>query len=58
MDIEHGTFTSLAFSVSGSVGKECSMFHKHMAQKIPNKTGERYEEIMPIIKCTLSFLIL
>ena len=58
MDIEHGTFTPLASSVSRSVGKECSVFHKHMAQKIANKTDARYEEIMPIIRCTLSFLIL
>ena len=29
MNIEHGTFTPLVFSVSGRVGKEYSMFHKH-----------------------------
>ena len=34
MNIKHDTFTSLVFSVSGVLGKECSMFHKHMAEKI------------------------
>ena len=58
MRIEHCFFFPLVFSVSGSVGKECSMFHKRMAQKIANKTGERYEEVMPIVRCTLSFLFL
>ena len=37
MNIEHGTFTPLVFSVSGVLGKECSMFHKHMAEKIAKK---------------------
>ena len=58
MNIEHGTFTPLVFSVSGILGKECSMFHKHISQKIANKTGEIYEEIMFIIRCALSLLIL
>ena len=28
MNIEHGTFTPLVFSVTGVMGKECSVFHK------------------------------
>ena len=59
MNIEHGTFTPLVFSVSGRVGKECSI-STNMTQKIANKKGERYEKIMSIIRCIyiLSFLIL
>ena len=34
MNIKHDTFTSLFFSVSGVLGNKCSMFHKHMAEKI------------------------
>ena len=30
MNIEHGTFTPLFFSVSGGMVKECLMFHKHV----------------------------
>ena len=29
MNVEHGTFTSLEFFVSGSFDKEYSMFYKH-----------------------------
>ena len=42
MNMEHGTFSSLVFSVSGGMGKECSMFHKHVAERLTIKTGERY----------------
>ena len=58
MDIEHGTFTPLVFSVSGGMGKECSMFHKHVAEKISIKTEERYEKVLSTIRCKLSFIIL
>ena len=44
MDIENGTFTTLVFSVNGVMSKECSMFHKYLAQKFANKTNEPYEE--------------
>ena len=42
MNIEHGTFTPLAFSVSGDMCKLCSMFHKHVADGLAIKTGEKY----------------
>ena len=58
MNIEHGTFTPLFFSVSGGIGKECSIFHKHVAERLAIKTGERYEKIISTIRCKLSFLIL
>ena len=58
MNIEHGTFTPLVFSVSGVLGKECSMFHKHVSEKIAIKYNKNYKEIITIIRCKLSFLIL
>ena len=58
MNIEHGTFTSLVFSVSGVLGKECSMFHKHMAEKIAKKFNESYEKVITVIRYKLSFIIL
>ena len=58
MNIEHGTFTPLVFSVTGGVGPECLRFHKHVANMIALKTGERYEKIYSIIRCRISFLIL
>ena len=38
MNMEHGTFTPLVFSLTGGEGPETSMFHKYIAQKIANKT--------------------
>ena len=34
MNVEHGTFTALVFSLTGGEGPEGSIFHKHIAQKI------------------------
>ena len=56
--MEHGTFTLLVFSLTGGIGPETSMFHKHIAQKIANKTDEKYEKVQTLIRCKLSFLIL
>ena len=58
MNIEHGTFTPLLFSVSGVLSKECSMFHKHMAEKIAKKFNESYEKVITVIRYKLSFIIL
>ena len=58
MNIENGTFTPLVFSVNGGMGKECSMYHKHIAEKISTKTEERYEKVLSMIRCKLSFIIL
>ena len=56
MNVEHGTFTPLVFS--GRRAKECLKFHKFLAEKIVNKSGCHYENVISIIKCKLSFLIL
>ena len=58
MNVEHGTFTPLVFSVNGGMAKECLKFHKFVAEKIANKSGCRCENVLSIIKCKLSFLIL
>ena len=39
--------TPLVFSVSAGMGKDCSMFHKHVAEGLAIKTGERYEIFPP-----------
>ena len=39
MNVEHGTFTPLVFSVNGGMAKECLKFHKFVAEKIANKSG-------------------
>ena len=58
MNVEHGTFTPLVFSVTGGAGPEAHVLHKHIADKIASKTGERYGKVVAWIRCKLSFLIL
>ena len=58
MNVEHGTFTPLVFSVSGGMTKECLKFHEFVAEKIANQSGCGYEKVLSIIKCKLAFLIL
>ena len=58
MNVEHGTFTPLVFSVTGGEGPETSTFHKYLASKISQKSEERYERVLTLIRCKLSFLIL
>ena len=58
MNVEHGTFTPLVFSVNEGMAKEFLKFHKFLAEKIANKYGCCHEKVLSIIKCKLSFLIL
>ncbi|NRB82027.1 MAG: hypothetical protein HRU38_25815 [Saccharospirillaceae bacterium] len=58
INIENGSFTPLVYSMMGGMGKECSLFHKTLAQKMSLKTGERYDNIAAWVRCKLSFLLL
>ena len=44
MNVEHGTFIPLVFPLTGGEGLETNMFHKHIAQKMANKTEEKNEK--------------
>ena len=46
MNVKDGTFTPLIYSINGGIGPECSTYHKHLADKLACKTGERYEKIV------------
>ena len=58
MNVEHGTFTPLVFSVTAGEGAETSTIHRHLASKIALKKDERYEDVVNFIRCKLPFLIL
>ena len=45
MQVEHSTFTPLIYSVNGGIGPECEQFHKHLTEKIAEKSGEQYTNI-------------
>ena len=55
---EHGSFTPLVFSTNGGMGRECVIYHKHLAEKIASKTGQSYERVMTWIRCKLSFVVM
>ena len=58
MNVEYGSFTPLIFTVNGGVGPEAQRFHKHVADRIADKTGEKYHSVMQWIRCKLRFIIL
>ena len=58
MQIEHGSFTPLVFSIHGGMAPECLMYHKLLADKIAEKTNQRYEKVMAWIRAKLSFIII
>ena len=58
MNIEHGTFRTFVFIVQESVGKECEYYHKHLADKIATKTGDRYAKVLTFIRRKIYFLVL
>ena len=58
MNIEHGTFTPLVFSLNGVMSPECERFHKQLASKIAERSHQMYSAVMNGIRTKLSFLIL
>ena len=57
MEVEHGTFTPLVFSIKGVMGQECQIFHKALAERLAEKTGEIYNDVTRLIRVKLSFLV-
>ncbi len=58
MEIEQGTFTPIILTVKGVMGPEANRYHKTLASKIAEKTGERYDDVTRIIRVKISFLVL
>ena len=58
INVEHGTFTPLIYSITGGIGPEAKFYHKLLAHKLSDKNGDRYDNVVNYIRCKLSFLIL
>ena len=58
MNVEHGTFTPLIFTLNGSIGPEARVFHKNLAEKLSEKRHEDYDKVLIWIRTKLRFLIL
>ena len=56
MEVEHGSLTPLVFTTSGVMSYECEKFHKTLAEKLSEKKGEKYQDIMRYLRVKLSFL--
>ena len=47
MNIEHGIFTPLVFTINMVMGVECPMYHKQLAsEKISEKGDGKYERVL------------
>ena len=57
MNVEPGTFTPSVFSLTGGEGPEALIFHKNLVQKISATTEEKYDRVLSLIRCKLSFLM-
>lgn len=57
-DIEHGVFTPLIFTTTGSMGRQGTTFYKRLADLLSRKQGTPYSVVMGWLRCRLSFAIL
>ena len=58
MNIVHGTFTPLVFTIHGSTGTESTNYHKNLADQIAVNTGDDYAKGLTFRWCKLSFIVL
>ena len=58
LEVEHGVFTPLVFSTSGSMGREVTTFYKHLADMLALKQGRPYHILMGWLRCRIGFAIL
>lgn len=58
MNVEHGTFTPLVFTVLGGMGQENEKYHKHLADKIATKSEDDYSKVVNYIRCKVAFIVL
>ena len=60
INVEKGTFTPLAlvFSTSGGMGMEATLFYKRIAERVANKTLQRYSDVVSFIRRRLRFDLL
>ena len=57
LDVEHGLFTPLVFTITGGMGKECIRYHSRLAEPIAAKKGEHYSQTISRIRAGTSFAL-
>ena len=58
LEIENGSFTPLVFGTNGGMGEECQKFISALADKLSEKEGEKYHDIITWIRTRISFEIM
>ena len=57
-NVEHGMFTPLVFTTTGSMGREGTTFYKGLVDMLSHKQEKPYSVVMGWLHCRLSFAIL
>ena len=57
-DIEHGVFTPLVFTSTGSMGREATVFYRRLADLLATHWGQQYSQTINWLRCRLSFALL
>ena len=57
LDVEHGLFTPLVFTITAGMGKECIRYHSRLAEPIAAKKGEHYSQTISRIRGGRSFAL-
>ena len=57
-DIEHGVFTPLVFTSTGSMGCEATVFYRRLADLLATHWGQQYSQTINWLRCRLSFALL
>ena len=57
INIEHGSFVPLIFSITGGMGRMAETFYKLLCNKISMKSGDIYSNVINVFRCKLSYLI-
>ena len=58
LQVEHGSFTPLAFSCFGGISRECSRFFLHTTERLANRRKEPKSKISAWIKTRLNFALI
>ena len=58
LQMEHGSFTSLVFSCFGGIGRECSRFFSHTAERLVNTGKEPKSKISAWLKARLNITLI
>ena len=57
-EVEHGSFTSLVFAVTGGMGPSASIFYKRLASLIAQEKNRPYCQVISWIRSLLRFCLL